>query len=361
MSEPSLAPQPSCALARECPISRKPCPGECVFAKVMHAASLGIILFDTAEKAVLFQNAEATGLLAGVVASGDYEGLCALLLAPLPENWIPPFTPSPLRIGVKLLGYTVYGGGRFVWLFIRDISDKARLEAVAEAVELTNNIGYVFSTVRHELGNPVNSVKTALSVLLANPGRFPQTTMLEYIERCLTELSRMEELLGSLKSFSMYEDFQIRTMGVSSFLQKVASLVAPELEEKGVLLSLAVDPMAHEARFDPRALQQVLLNLVANAADAVEGRDSPEVCLRSVALPGLLCIQVQDNGIGMTETQKRDLFKPFVTTKANGTGLGLVIAKKMMARMSGTIEVESAPGIGTNVVLTLPGVGRGPG
>jgi two-component system sporulation sensor kinase A len=80
----------------------------------------------------------------------------------------------------------------------------------------------------------------------------------------------------------------------------------------------------------------------------------PEVRLSASAADGLALIRVQDNGSGMTQEQRSRLFKPFHTTKERGTGLGLVISRKLVARMSGTIAVESEEGVGTTVTIALP-------
>ncbi|HLA78390.1 MAG TPA: ATP-binding protein [Vicinamibacteria bacterium] len=346
---------PDCLHARECPISKSPCPGECVFAEVMQSVNLGIVLFDTEEGKVLFVNGEAAQLLAGVCPSIDYQALHEKLLAGAPEpSGREPWAAPPLRVEGRLLGYSVYRIPRFVWLFVRDITEKARLEAVAEAAEVMNNIGYVFASVRHEIGNPVNSIKTALSVLRNNIERFPQESVTEYLDRSLAEITRLEELLASLKSFSMYEEYSLQEVDVAAFLRKIAALVFPDFRKQGILTTLVVPADLGPARLDPRALHQVLLNLLTNAADAVSGRPRREVRLHAFPMRGSVAIQVEDSGCGMSDAEQRNLFKPFASTKPTGTGLGLVIAKKMLARMAGTIEIRSRPQVGTLVTITLP-------
>jgi signal transduction histidine kinase len=324
-----------------------------VFDRVMHSANLGIILFDTLGQQISFLNREAADLFAGAVPETDYEALFKLLL-PQGTPPVSPAYPAPLSLAGTLIGYTVYAEGPFVWVFLRDISEKARLEAVAEAVEAMNNIGYVFSTVRHEIGNPVNSIKTALTVLRNRIQTLSRANVLDYVERSLAELARVEDLLSTLKSFSMYEDFRIQEVEVAPFLTKLVALVSPEFEKKGIATRLNVHPGAQRGHFDQRALHQVLMNLLANAADALAGRPAPKIEIEAFDRPGLMCIRVKDDGCGMTESEVAQLFKPFVSHKPNGTGLGLVISKKMLAKMDGTIEIESTAGVGTVVTITLP-------
>ena len=92
---------------------------------------------------------------------------------------------------------------------------------------------------------------------------------------------------------------------------------------------------------DPRAFHQVMLNLMTNAADALTDRPRPIIDLEVDQDAEFAVVRVRDNGLGMTVAELAKLFKPFHTTKPNGTGLGLAIVKKMLARMGGTILVDS--------------------
>ena len=93
---------------------------------------------------------------------------------------------------------------------------------------------------------------------------------------------------------------------------------------------------------------------MTNASDSLEGREDPRIALSVWNLAGMVNIRIEDNGCGMTEDQQEDLFKPFYTNKAKGTGLGLVIAKKMLTKMKGFIEVVSEKNKGTIVDLFIP-------
>jgi len=234
----------------------------------------------------------------------------------------------------------------------RDISKEVRLESIAEAVETMNSLGYVFSAVRHELGNPVNSVKMALSVLRENLGRFSPESVRSYVDRSLSELARVEELLASLKSFSLYEDIATSDVPIDEFIGRFLSLFGKDYERRGMAIRHIPGCEAVRIQADPRALRQVLLNLFANAADALAGRPDPTVTIRTAVRDEMVQVRIEDNGCGISPKDLPDLFKPFRTTKASGTGLGLVIARKMLGRFGATIEVDSQLDEGTQVVLT---------
>ncbi len=236
----------------------------------------------------------------------------------------------------------------------RDVSEKLRLESIAESVELMNNIGYIFSGVRHEIGNPINSAKMALSVLQSKLEKASKEVVKEYVDQALSQISRVERLLQSLKNFNLFETSERKDLNIGTFLEDFHHLVSRDLKRKGIVFKQELSPDAEWVYADPRVLQQVLINIVANAMDAVAGRDAAEITLSVMKASGRVHIRVADNGCGMTEKQQKDLFKPFCTTKSHGTGLGLVIVKKMLTKMEGEIEVTSQQNKGTTVDICLP-------
>lgn len=238
----------------------------------------------------------------------------------------------------------------------RDVTEKLRLESVAEAVDTMNNIGYIFSGVRHEIGNPVNAMVMTLGILQDKLDAMPKEKIREYVDRMMSQVSRIEYLLKSLKSFNMYENMNLESLHVPSFMEKFLALVSEDFAKKGIEIKTCVDSKAEKVHADPRALQQILINLIANASDALNGRKDPRITINvsGTATAGVVRIRVEDNGHGIPEGKLLDLFKPFHTTKEHGTGLGLVIVKKMLAKMNGTVEIMSRPDEGTRVDMFLP-------
>ena len=105
---------------------------------------------------------------------------------------------------------------------------------------------------------------------------------------------------------------------------------------------------------DPRALQQALLNVMTNASDALEGREDPAIDITISKLDDHVRIQIHDNGSGISEEDQKTLFRPFVTSKKQGTGLGLVLVKKMLTKMNGGVMITSRPDAGTTVDIMIP-------
>jgi len=236
----------------------------------------------------------------------------------------------------------------------RDMTEKLKLESIAEAVNIMNNIGYVFSGLRHEIGNPINSIKMTLNVLRKNLDKYDREIIMEYIDRALSESSRVEYLLKSLKSFNMFERPEMEIVEVNTFSYNFYKLVFGDCMRGGITATRTVDPDVQFFYVDPRALQQVLLNIFTNAMDACDGRKDPVINFMVSRASDTIRLRIADNGKGMTRQQLDDLFKPFRTSKSKGTGLGLVICKKMLASMGCLIEIQSKEGIGTTVDIFIP-------
>ncbi|HEY6011185.1 MAG TPA: PAS domain S-box protein [Nitrospirota bacterium] len=236
----------------------------------------------------------------------------------------------------------------------RDITEKLRLESIAESVSTMSSIGYVFSGVRHEIGNPINSINAVLSVLKARLDTLSPEAVRENLGKMSDQIARVEYILRSLRTFNLYETQEIQNVKVPAFMESFLPLVRGDFATKGIDIDVEVSPDAEWMRVDPRALQQVLLNLLANAADAVSGRESPRISLRISRDSGKIRLQVRDNGHGIPAEHLQNIFKPFYTTKEHGTGLGLVIVRKMLTRMNASIDIQSAKDLGTVVNIVIP-------
>jgi PAS domain S-box-containing protein len=233
----------------------------------------------------------------------------------------------------------------------RDVTERMRLQSIAEAVNTMNNIGYVFSGISHELGNPVTSLMVNLDLLREKL----DGALTEYVDRLTGEVTKIDYLLGSLRSFNLFEVQDIRDVAMVPFMDQFLSLVREDFARRGITIAWTPTPDAGIARADSRALQQVLLNIFTNAADALEDAPHPSIAVSvSRTGTGVITLRVTDNGIGMTEEQQANLFRPFHTSKRRGTGLGMVIVKNMLSRMNASIEVVSLKGEGTTVVITIP-------
>ena len=217
-----------------CPVSGTQSVRACVYADILKYIDVGIIVLDIEEETVTFQNKEAVSIFEDAADPVDYKTLSTLLLQGMGEGLFSDGfgKPQTLQYKNRLLGYTAYPiTDVYIGILIRDITENARLESIAEAVNAMENITYIFSGIRHELGNPINSIKMTLSVLKNNLDKYSQATVQEYVDRTLAEILRVEYLLKSLKSFSMFENPSIQNIDLPAFMDLFQSLVAGDLEK----------------------------------------------------------------------------------------------------------------------------------
>jgi PAS domain S-box-containing protein len=237
-----------------------------------------------------------------------------------------------------------------------DITERKRLESIAQAVNTMNNIGYVFSGIRHEIGNPINSIKTTISVLDDNIEHYPVGTIKEYLGRVMAELGRLEYILSVMKSFNMGESTEPKCEHIPSFMESFEGIVRKSFEKRGICWRTIMHPEVGAAYVDARALHQALLNILTNAGDACEGRDDPKIVISVFNHGNTVVIRVMDNGSGIKDCDREKIFDPFYTTKEKGTGLGLTIVRRMMAMMGCNISIDSRENTGTIVDITMPAV-----
>jgi len=239
----------------------------------------------------------------------------------------------------------------------KDITERRRLESIASSVNLMDNVGFVFSGIRHELGNPVNSLKMTLSVLSKKIDEFSSDKIVDFLDRSLHEISRIEYLLTSLRSFSMFEHPVSANVSLPDFLENIIDIHQKDIDSARIQITLIIEEDAEIVFVDERAMLQVMLNLFSNAMTALEGTKVPVITIHVFReSKNLVCLSFGDNGCGMSSKNQEMLFKPFFTTRPEGTGLGLVIVQKMLAEMDCSIQVVSQEQVGTSFAILLPGV-----
>jgi PAS domain S-box-containing protein len=322
--------------------------------KVLDNINIGIIGFDLMNKIVTFQNKYAIEIFEPDIKPMDYKALSLLLLSDMEDGNVSEISsiPRESQYKNKVLGYSIYClPNKYLWVFILDITEKARLKFIAETVNTMDNIGYIFSGIRHELGNPLNSLKMTMSVIKNRIEDFSNKKILEYIDFALAEIDRIEFLLRSLKHFNMFESLEPKNVNLRLYLKDFISLVRTDVEEKDITFKTNFPDKELWVYVDSRALQQVLLNILTNSLDAVEGKKNPEIILTLLKSKKGIIIKIIDNGCGIPIENQKNLFMPFYTTKNKGTGLGLVIVKRLLTKMNSTIEIKSVKNKGTKVEI----------
>ena len=328
------------------------------FAQLLEHIDIGILVLDLNQKAIDYCNAAFFEVLQDEQLCRSYQDLYDLFVRDIEAlddfNFAGRVSHQVIHQG-RLFGHSVYkAASNYRCVFIRDITEKSRLESIAQAVNAMDNIGFIFSGIRHEIGNPLNSLKMALSVLQQSSDNISPEMLKEYIGRGLADIGRMEYLLKSLKTFTMYDSVDLKDLHLVEFMGKFISLIERDFQSYGIRIKTEIPLDIAWVRIDERALHQALLNIFNNAADALKEQINPEISIRAEVRDQLMWMTIADNGCGIFPEQLKHLFQPFNTSKVNGNGLGLTITRKLLAMMNSDIDITSQSGRGTQVTIRLP-------
>jgi signal transduction histidine kinase len=229
------------------------------------------------------------------------------------------------------------------------IQAKVALEREMQHREKLAAIGQLAATVAHEIRNPITGAKCLLQQVEDELSGSAQGK--EYVQLALEDLERVEQSVSQLLTFARKEEFHFSEVDVVELVKLSAQRFAPEARRPEILVRVQEHPPL-QATVDEEKIRRVLVNLLTNAADAVNGDGLVEVEVR--ASGPTVEIQVSDNGRGLSLEEQERIFEPFFTTKEKGTGLGLAIAKKIVEGHGGRITVASTPRQGTTFTVTLP-------
>lgn len=236
-------------------------------------------------------------------------------------------------------------------------------EAQEEVIrsEKLASVGRLAAGVAHEIGNPVGIVLGYLD-MLSREGLTAEERR-DFLGRMASEMTRVHEIIGQMLDFSRPSSGSPEQINVHAALYRTLDILRPQPMMEAVSLDLHLDAAEDRVLADPGQLQQVFLNIIMNAADALaEGRPpGGETGEKTLAIESrnrekALEISFADNGPGVPEKDLDRIFDPFFTSKepGRGTGLGLAVSYRIVEGLGGGIRAESAGGKGTTVTVTLP-------
>jgi len=252
------------------------------------------------------------------------------------------------------MGILPMGNQKSLLSFSRDITEQLRAEEEMQRANQMTLVGQMAAGLAHEIKNPLAGVKVSLDVLAADLEL--QEEDQEVFARVVNEVNRMEKLLKNFLNYARPPQPHFDLVDVNRLLDsslKNVELTISNKKDLSIHFERDLFTELPQIEADPSQLQQVLLNLLLNAIDTIEGSGTINAISR---MNGSDCvgIEISDTGKGMSEASLEKIFNPFFTTKTKGTGLGLSICKRLIEQHGGNIEVHSSVDSGTSFVITLP-------
>jgi len=208
--------------------------------------------------------------------------------------------------------------------------------------------------VAHEIRNPITAAKSLVQQMGEDPSARENV---EYANVALSELERVEKSISHLLRFAREEDIAFAELRLGDVIDAALDTLHDRIAGLGVKVERDVEG-AGALRGDAEKLRRVLINLLGNALDAFAEAKTPAPRLELAAGKNLagteVWLRVRDNGPGMDAERLGRIWSPFYTSKQTGTGLGLALSKKVIEAHGGAIEASSAPGSGSEFIVTLP-------
>jgi PAS domain S-box-containing protein len=265
-------------------------------------------------------------------------------------------TPVELSITAVKNKDKVFG----LQIISRDIAKRKKMEKQVIQASKLAAVGELASGVAHEINNPLASVAgyaEELMDLIHENGTLRVEDLDEFKEGLgiiIEQAHRCKEITQNLLDMARQGEVTLTPIRLNDLIEKTLLLIDRDLKQSNTVISKDLDPRLPLAETDPAQLQQVFLNILKNALEAVGRGGVIRVSSRSES--GSIWIRFQDNGCGISNEKLKDIFNPFFTTKpsGSGTGLGLSICYNIMEKLKGTIEVESRRGEGSIFTVNVP-------
>lgn len=268
----------------------------------------------------------------------------------------------PIELSV---GEAWIGKNRIFTGFIRDLTERQQtllrlqdLQSELAHVGRVSEMGTLASSLAHELNQPLTAVtnycESARDLLHGNPDEETLTLVREATEEAAKQAIRAGQIVRRLRDFMSHGETERRVESLQRLISEANALALVGSREHGIDVQLSLDPDADLVFVDRIQVQQVLVNLIRNAIDAMVGSTVRSLSIRtSRGEDDNVEVTIEDTGSGITETIAPQLFQPFVTSKQNGMGIGLSICRTIVEAHGGRIWFEPGRERGTSFHFTL--------
>ncbi|MFZ5997192.1 MAG: PAS domain S-box protein [Nitrospirota bacterium] len=263
-------------------------------------------------------------------------------------------TVFPVEVSAGLLELKDH---KYILAFDRDVTERKQAEERLQQTEQLKMCGEFAAGLAHEIKNPLAGIKVTMEVL-SEELPIPEQDK-DVLLKVVAEIRRIELLIRDLLNFAKPPKPQLMQVDIHKTLDAAItfSVKSPSFSTEGpkaISIVRNFAPRLPETMADPMQMQQVFLNLLLNATDAM-----PEGGMLSVQTSynqekSAIYIEIADTGKGIDEKAMENIFKPFFTTKPKGTGLGLAITKRLIEQQGGVISAENRPGGGAVFTIVLP-------
>ncbi len=267
------------------------------------------------------------------------------------EVWL--HRPDGRRRRVEFVATANVQPGRHIAV-VRDLTRQKELEAQLNQAQKMEAVGRLAGGIAHDFNNLLTAIAGYSEFVIAGA---QDDRLRRHAEEIKKAAARAAALTGQLLAFSRRQVLQPRVLDLNAVVSDMDMMLRRLIGEDVELVTM-LEPELFPVQADPTQIEQVIVNLAVNARDAMPHGGSVTIETENVvtAEESFVELRLTDTGVGMSDAERQQLFDPFFTTKAGGTGLGLATVHGIVEQSGGTIEVESAPGLGSSFRIILPAV-----
>lgn len=232
-------------------------------------------------------------------------------------------------------------------IIFNDITERIKMRNEMERSKRIKRLGNMTLQIAHDLRNPLSAISGFSQILKKNVRDRKNKKYAEKIDYSVNEIN---ELIEDMLNFSREKELNLEKFELKSFVENIISTTRNSAKDKNIDFELTGDNPQIEA--DKKELRRVFYNLIKNSCEAIEDKGKINIDIKENK--NFIKTKIRDNGTGIEDAKIDRIFEPFITTKNNGTGLGLPIVYRIVKAHNGKIDVDSNKNVGTTFTLTLP-------